>query len=104
MSGAVMAARPSTTMTMAAASSRAKRAWRKDLGWNKVLVFRQDAAGIDHAETVSGPVGFGVKAVARNARLVADDSPARSDNAVKQRGLAHVRAADNGQQRKSSWG
>jgi len=87
-------------MTMAAASSRAKRAWR----WNKLLVFRQDAAGIDHAETAPKPIGVGVKAVASDARLVADDGPARADNAVEQRGLAHVWPADDGQQARSRVG
>ena len=29
----------------------------KDLGGNKILVLRHNAAGIDHAETASQPVG-----------------------------------------------
>ena len=44
-----------------------------------------------------GPFGFAIEAVARDARLVADDGAARADQPVEQRGLADVRSADDGQ-------
>jgi hypothetical protein len=49
----------------------------------------------------AAPLGFAVEAVARNAGLVADDGAARSDDAVEERRFAHIRAADDGEERSS---
>ena len=44
----------------------------------------------------ASPVGLAVEAVAGDAGLVADDGAARTDEPVKERGLADVGAADDG--------
>ena len=69
----------------------------KNLGRDQRFVFRNDAAGIDHAQRPAGPFGFAIEAVASDAGLVADDGAARSDETVEERRFADVGAADNGQ-------
>ncbi len=69
----------------------------KNFGGNQRLVVGNDAAGVDHAKLPAGPFGFAVKAVAGDAGLVAYDGAARSHQAVEQRRLADVGAADDGQ-------
>ena len=46
----------------------------------------------------SVPFGLDADAVARDAGLVMDNGDAPSDDAVEQRGLADIGAADNGNQ------
>ena len=62
------------------------------------LVGRVDleAAGVDDDEPPPVPVGVAVHPVARRAGPVLDDRLAAADEAVEQRGLAHVGAADDG--------
>ena len=55
-----------------------------------------DAAGVHEREGAPVPLGLGADAVARDAGLVVDDGDAPSDDAVEQRGLADVGAADDG--------
>jgi hypothetical protein len=55
-----------------------------------------DAAGVHEREGASVPFGLGADAVARDARLVMHDGDAPSDDAVEQRGLADIGAADDG--------
>ena len=70
-------------MTMASASSRAIRAWRKISDGNQRRVVGDDAAGIDEARSVAGPLDFAVDAVAGDAGLVADDGAAEPVRRLK---------------------
>ncbi len=54
-----------------------------------------DAAGIDDDEVAAVPVGLVVAAVARDAAGLVDDGVAGDRDAVDERGLADVRAADD---------
>ena len=51
-------------------------------------------AGVDQPELTAVPFGAREMAVARGARLVADDGAVLTDDAVEQRGLADVRTPD----------
>ena len=70
----------------------------KDLGGDEFFVFGDDAAGIHDAEAASAPFDIAVKAIASNARFVANDRAARADQAIEQGRFANVRAANNGEQ------
>ena len=67
----------------------------KNLLRDKGFVVRDDAAGVDDFDLVAAPFGFAVDAIAGDAGLVGDDGAARSGQAIEERGLAHVGAADN---------
>ena len=54
-----------------------------------------DAAGIDDHKIAAVPVGLVVAAVARDAAGLVDNGVAGKRDAVDERGLADVRAADN---------
>ncbi len=69
----------------------------KDFRGDESCVVGNDAAGIDHAQQLAGPLGFAVKTVAGDARLVADNGAAGADQTVEERGLADVGAADDGE-------
>src|SRR5580692_3669840 len=64
----------------------------KYLGGNEFMVIRDDAARIDNAQLAPAPLCFAVEPVASDAGFVADNGAPRSDDAVEQRGLAHVGA------------
>jgi hypothetical protein len=40
-------------------------------------------------------VGIAIDAITGDARLVTDNGPSRSHETIKERGLAHIRAADD---------
>src|SRR5208283_1751097 len=65
----------------------------ENLGRNKIFFFRENPAGVDDAHPPAAPLRVSIKPVARDAGLVAHNSPPRSHDAVEQRGLAHVRPA-----------
>ena len=69
----------------------------EDFGGNEGFVVGHDAAGIDDANAFAGPLGIAVEAIASDPGLIADDGAALPDKAVEERGLPHVRAANNGQ-------
>ena len=96
-SGAASSVRPSTTITMASAWFERDASLAKNLRRNQRLVFGNDAAGVDHAQHLAGPFGFAVETITGDAGLVANDGAARPDQAVEERDLADVGAADDGQ-------
>ena len=55
-----------------------------------------DAAGVDEGEVAAVPVGVVIRAVARDPARLVDDGVAAHRNAVDERGLSDVRAADHG--------
>ena len=55
-----------------------------------------DAARVDDHEVAAVPVGLVVGAVTGDAAALVDDGLARDGDAVDERGLAHVGAADHG--------
>src|SRR5262249_22819046 len=54
------------------------------------------SAGVDDGELAAVPFGDELLAVARHTRLLFDDRATAADDPVHQRRLAHVRAADDG--------
>ena len=58
-----------------------------------------DAAGVDDDEPPAVPLGVAVQPVAGGPGPVLDDRRALADDAVEQRALAHVRPADDGDDR-----
>jgi len=68
----------------------------EDLRRNQRFVIGHDATRIHQARRAAGPANLAVDAVARDARLVADNGAARLGEAVKERGFADVGAAHNG--------
>ena len=70
----------------------------EDFRRDKVLVLGDDAAGIDHAKAPTVPAYAAVKAVARDARFVANNGATHANHAVEERGLAYVRASHDGEQ------
>ncbi len=67
----------------------------KDLLRDEGFVVGDDAAGVDDFDLMAAPFGFAVDAVARDAGFVGDDGAARSGQAIEERGLADVGAADD---------
>ena len=63
-----------------------------------VVRLRLDAAGVHHGESASGPVGFRIQSVARDAGRVFDDGQTFAGDPVEKHGLAHVRASDDSYQ------
>ena len=68
---------------------------------NKFLILRNDAARIDYSKRMAAPLRLAIEAVARDARLVADDRAPRTGQLVEQRGFANVGAPDDGEKRQS---
>ena len=62
---------------------------------DRVFVFQQQTAGIDHVKTFILPLHAAVQTVARNARHIVDDSPAFADDSVEQRRLPYVGTSDD---------
>ena len=67
-----------------------------NLGGDEIFFFGENASGVDDAQVAAFPLRVAVEAVASDAGLVADDGAARAYDAVKERGLANVGAADDG--------
>ena len=101
MSGAASSVRPSTTMTMAAASSSAALRLAKDFGGDNCLVVGEECRRYRRGARCARPIRPAVDAVAGDAGLIADDGAARAGEAVEERGLAHVGTADDGDERPS---
>src|SRR5271165_454431 len=76
----------------------------EDLRRNEIFVFRQNPTSVDNANAAAAPLRIAVEAVARDPWLVANDSAARSDDAVEQRGFAYIRSAHDGQRRYAGCG
>ena len=70
-------------------------AWRRISVRDEGFVVGDDAAGVDDFHLVAEPFGFAVDAVAGDAGLVGDDGAARAGEAIEERGLADVGAADD---------
>ena len=64
----------------------------------EVVAAGQPAAGVDEQERDAEPLGLGLLAVAGDAGLVLDDGHLLADDAVEQRALADVGAADDRRQ------
>src|SRR5207249_1253375 len=64
---------------------------------NERLFVRNDSAGVDDFQSLAAPFGFAVNAVAGDAGLIGDDGAARAGQAIEERRLAHVGAADDDQ-------
>ena len=67
-----------------------------DRAGQRVLVLEVDAAGVDQREAAPVPLAVELLAVARDPRALVHDRLAGAREAVDQRGLAHVRIADDG--------
>ena len=91
-----MPAAASTTNRMTSASSIATRAW----SWTRSSMSRAglqlEAAGVDHREVAAVPFAGAIDAVAGRAGEVLDDRHPLTDEPVEERGLADIRAADDG--------
>ncbi len=102
-SSSVMPTLTSTTRRITSASATARSAWRltcRASGSRAVARGRrQPAAGVDDGERAAVPVGLEHLAVAGDAGLLLDDGVAPPDEAVHQRRLADVGAADDGDDR-----
>ena len=88
----------STTNSTTSARSTAISACSATRRWMPLGV-ALPAAGVDEGEPAAGPLGVVRDAVAGDAGDVLDDGLAAADDAVDQRRLADVRAADDGQHR-----
>jgi hypothetical protein len=55
----------------------------EDFSRDEIRFFRNNAAGINDAKTMPTPMRFSVEAVTSDARFVADNRPARSDQTVE---------------------
>ena len=98
-SAAVGPARPSTTKRITSASSTASCACSRTCREQRVLLAGHEAAGVDDGELPALPLGVRVVAVAGDAGRRPHERQAPADQAVEERGLAHVGAADDGDQR-----
>jgi hypothetical protein len=70
----------------------------EDFRGDEVPVLGNDASRVDDAEVAPAPFTVSVEAVSGDAGFVADDSATGPDQAVEERGLADVRAANNGEE------
>ena len=68
-------------------------------GKDVVALERLDAARVDDGELTAVPVGRVIRAVARDAAGLVDDGVRGLGQAVNERGLAHVGASDDGDDR-----
>ena len=98
-SGEASSVRPSTTITIASASSKRHLRLAKDLRRNQRLIIRNHAAGIDDPRLPAHPLDLAIDAVACNPRLIAHDRSPRSRQPIEQRALTHIRPPANGNQR-----
>ena len=73
----------------------ARSLWRLTFS-SSVVAAGQPAAGVDQQEGAALPLGLDLLAVAGDAGLLLDDGLAAADDAVQQRRLADVGAADDG--------
>ena len=103
-SGAASSVRPSTTMTIASASSSATLRLAKDFRRDEVFVVGKNAARINDAQLAAAPFGLAIETVARDAGLIAHNGAARADQPVEQRGFADVGAAHDGDGRHAGSG
>ena len=62
---------------------------------DKTLIIGDNSPGINDAQALSPPLGFSVQPVASDAGFIANNSPPRADDTVKQRGFADVGTADD---------
>jgi len=67
----------------------------KDLRRNEIFFFGKNAAGVDDADAAAAPLGVTIKAVARDAGLIADDGAPRSGQMIEQCRFADVRASND---------
>ncbi len=63
---------------------------------DEIVVVGNDAAGVDDLQAAASPFRVAVETVAGDSGFVAYDSAARAYDAIEERGLAHVGAADDG--------
>ena len=68
-------------------------------GKDVVALERLDAARVDDGELAAVPIGRVIRAVARDAARLVDDGVRGLGQAVNERGLAHVGASDDGDDR-----
>ena len=68
-------------------------------GKDVVALERLDAARVDDGELAAVPIGRVIRPVARDAARLVDDGVRGLGQAVNERGLAHVRASDDGDDR-----
>ena len=68
-------------------------------GKDVVALERLDAARVDDGELPAVPIGGVIRAVARDAAGLVDDGVRGLGQAVNERGLAHVGASDDGDDR-----
>ena len=68
-------------------------------GEDVVALERLDTARVDDGELAAVPIGRVIRAVARNAAGLMDDGVRGLGQAVNERGLAHVGASDDGDDR-----
>ena len=61
----------------------------------EIVAARHPAAGVDHTERHTEPLGFELLAVARDTGPVLDDRRLLADDAIEQRALADVRPPDD---------
>jgi hypothetical protein len=66
-----------------------------------LLIFGDDAAGIYQAQVAATPGSLAIEAVAGDAGLVPHNGPTTANDAVKERGFAHVGTAYDGEGRRS---
>ncbi len=71
---------------------------------DEVFVLGEDAARIHDAQVASAPFRLAVKAVARDAGLIANNGAARAYQPVEQRGLADIGAPHDGDGRHAGSG
>src|SRR6202453_3582201 len=76
----------------------------ENLRRNEIFVFGNNSAGVDDADATTTPLRVAIEPVASNARFIAHDRTARTDDAVEQRGLAYIRPAHDGQRRNAGCG
>ncbi len=98
-SGAASSVRPSTTITIASASSSATRACRK-ISAGISASSSGTTPPVSTTRTIApGPLHLAIDAVARNPRLIADNRSPRPRNPIEQRRLAHIRSPADRHQR-----
>ena len=68
-------------------------------GKHVIALERLDAARVDDGELAAVPIGCVIRAVARDAARLVDDGVRGLGQAVNERGLAHVGASDDGDDR-----
>ena len=87
---------PSTRKSTASASLSTCSTPARTCGPKGIVVGPHQATGVDDADVAAAPFEAGVVAVPRGAGEVLDERAVGARQPVEQRGLAHVRAADDG--------